>query len=139
MTGPGNPLLRRYLLVLMGGLLLQGLGSLLFRLEPALPAQSPLLVRGAFGIDFWHALIHIAWGAAGLVIVALARSVKPLVGLALAFGAFYTAFGLLGVLTDHPMGLELDAPENGFHLVAGPLSLAIGWWAWRRRVEGARS
>jgi hypothetical protein len=36
----------------MGGLLLQGIGSLVFRLVPALPASMPLLVRGVFGIDF---------------------------------------------------------------------------------------
>jgi hypothetical protein len=133
-----NSLLRRYLLVLMGGLLLQGLGSLIFRLEPALPAHSPLLVRGAFGIDFWHALVHISWGVAGLVILSVGRSATRLAGLALGFGVFYSAFGLLGVLVQHPMGLELDAPENVFHLLAGPLSLAIGWWALRSRVEGDR-
>ena len=48
---------------LMGGLLLQGLGSLAFRLLPALPANSPLVVRGIFGIDFWHAWIQNLCGA----------------------------------------------------------------------------
>lgn len=66
MNGSIERVLRPYLWVLMGGLLVQGAGSLIFRLIPALPEHSPLLVRGAFGIDFWHALIHIAWGAAGV-------------------------------------------------------------------------
>src|SRR5262245_39177127 len=48
-------ILRSSLWVLFVGLLLQGLGSLFFRLLPVLPAHAPLLVRGAFGIDFWHA------------------------------------------------------------------------------------
>lgn len=124
--------LRWYLWVLMGGLLFQGFGSLIFRLAPALPAHSPLLVRGAFGIDFWHALIHIGWGLAGIAVVAAARSVRPLIYLALSFGAFYTPLGLWGVFVHHPLGLELDLPENLFHLVAGPLSLALGGWSLRQ-------
>jgi hypothetical protein len=116
----------------MGGLLVQGAGSLIFRLVPALPDHSSLLVRGAFGIDFWHALIHIAWGAAGIAVLRASISARPLILLMLLFGVFYTAFGLWGVLQDHPLGLELDLPQNLFHLVAGPLSLVIGVWCLRR-------
>lgn len=123
-----EPLLDWFLGILMGGLLLQGLGSLLFRLLPALPASAPLLVRGAFGIDFWHSWIHIAWGLIGLTVLKISRTGQPLVYLALIFGLFYTALGVWGVLIHHPLGLELDLPENAFHLVAGPLALAIGWW-----------
>jgi len=125
-------LLRPYLWVLMGGLLIQGVGSLIFRLVPALPDHSALLVRGAFGIDFWHALIHIAWGAAGVAVLRGSGSARPMILLMLLFGVFYTAFGLWGALEDHPLGLELDLPENLFHLVAGPLSLVIGAWCLRR-------
>jgi hypothetical protein len=120
----------------MGGLLLQGLGSLIFRLVPELPAHSPLLVRGAFGIDFWHALVHIGWGLLGVVVISASKSVTPLIYLVLGFGVFYSAFGLWGVLVEHPFGLELDLPENLFHLVAGPLSLAIGAWSLRQSAEG---
>jgi hypothetical protein len=67
-------ILRWYLWVLMGGLLLQGIGSLIFRLVPALPATKPLLVRGAFGIDFWYAWIHIAWGVAGLALLRVTQT-----------------------------------------------------------------
>jgi hypothetical protein len=119
--------LNAYMWVLMGGLLLQGLGSLIFRLEPALPAQNPLLVRGAFGIDFWHALVHIAWGAMGLLVLRASHVRRSLVALALIFGGFYTALGVWGVLAHHPLGLELDLPENIFHLVAGPVALLLGW------------
>lgn len=122
--------LHGYLWVLMVGLLIQGLGSLLFRLMPALPAHSPLLVRGAFGIDFWHALIHIAWGLFGLTILRTSQTRRPLAALALIFGLFYTALGLWGVLVHHPLGLELDLPENAFHLVAGPVAGLLGWLNW---------
>jgi hypothetical protein len=118
--------LRWYLWVLMGGLLVQGLGSLLFRLAPALPAAAPLVVRGIFGIDFWHAWIHIAWGAASVALLATRPSRRTIVALALAFGVFYTALGIAGVTLHHPLGLELDWFENSFHLTAGPLTLALG-------------
>jgi len=119
-------LLRGYLYVLMGGLFLQGVGSLLFRLVPSLPKASPLLVRGAFGIDFSHSWIHIAWGAAGVLILARYRDARTAARLAFTFGVFYTAFGLLGVTIHHPLGLELDVFENTFHFTAGPLTLVIG-------------
>ena len=119
-------LLRWYLWVLMGGLLLQGIGSLIFRLIPALPATMPLLVRGAFGIDFWHAWIHIVWGLVGLAVLSVAQGREPPLLLALIFGLFYTALGVWGILAHHPLGLELDLPENAFHLIAGPISLLLG-------------
>ena len=139
MNGSVERLLRPYLWVVLGGLLIQGAGSLIFRLVPALPEHSPLLVRGAFGIDFWHALIHIAWGVAGVAVLRASISAGPLLLLVLLFGVFYTAFGLWGVLEDHPLGLELDLPENLFHLVAGPLSLAIGAWCLQRSGSKVRT
>jgi Domain of unknown function (DUF4383) len=122
-------LLRGYLYFVMGGLFLQGLGSLIFRLVPSLPASSPLLIRGIFGIDFWHSWIHILWGAAGVLILRRWPDERTATRLALVFGVFYTSLGVLGVSTHHPLGLELDAFENTFHLTAGPLTLALGIWA----------
>ena len=118
--------LRGYLYFVMVGLFVQGVGSLLFRLHPAMATDSPLLVRGAFGIDFWHSWIHILWGAAGAVLLTRWRTMRAAVGLALVFGVFYTAFGVLGVTVHHPLGLELDVFENTFHLTAGPLTLILG-------------
>jgi hypothetical protein len=115
-----------YLWVLMGGLLVQGIGSAIFRIVPSVPAQMPLLVRGAFGIDFWHAWIHILWGVAGLAVLAISRTRESLIRLAVIFGVFYTLLGAWGVLAHHPLNLELDLPENVFHLTAGPLSLLVG-------------
>jgi len=123
---------RWYLVVLMAGLLLQGLGSLLFRVEPALERSSPYVLRGALGIDTAHSWIHIIWGAAGLTVLLVYRSPRAAVTLALVFGVFYTAFGVLGVVIHHPLGLELDGFENAFHLTAGPLTLVIGLLGLRR-------
>lgn len=130
-------LLRWYLAVLMGGLFVQGIGSLLFRLAPALAASAPFLVRGIFGIDFWHAWIHILWGAAGSAVVAAGRW-PTIVRLALGFGVFYTALGIAGVAIHHPLGLELDWFENSFHMVAGPATLLLGALA-AIRMRGERA
>ena len=139
MSAQIDRLLRWYLWVLMGGLLLQGIGSLIFRLIPALPASMPLLVRGAFGIDYWHAWIHIGWGLAGLALLRAATTREPPMRLALIFGVFYTALGIWGVVTHHPLGLELDLPENLCHLTAGPLTLLLGLLALLKpRLYGPR-
>jgi hypothetical protein len=118
--------LRWYMWVLMTGLLLQGLGSLIFRLAPALPAQAPYVIRGILGIDFWHAWIHIIWGITGVVVLVARPTRGSAIWLALIFGVFYTALGILGVTIQHPLGLELDWLENTFHLTAGPATLLFG-------------
>ena len=118
--------LRWYLWVLMIGLLVQGLGSLLFRLAPALAADAPYLIRSILGIDFWHAWVHIVWGIIGVVLLLARPSRGAAIWLALVFGVFYTALGILGVTIHHPLGLELDDFENGFHLTAGPATLLFG-------------
>jgi hypothetical protein len=118
--------LRWYLWVLMVGLLVQGLGSLLFRLAPALAAAAPYLIGGILGIDVWHAWIHIVWGIVGIGVLLARPSRSVALWLALSFGVFYTALGILGVTIHHPLGLELDWFENGFHLTAGPATLLFG-------------
>jgi hypothetical protein len=118
--------LRWYLWVLMGGLLLQGLGSLIFRLSPAIAATAPYLIRGVLGIDFWHAWIHILWGLAGVGILVRRYTHRATVRLALVFGLFYSLLGFAGLVFHHPLGLELDVFENAFHLTAGPVTLLLG-------------
>jgi hypothetical protein len=59
--------------------------------------------------------------------------------LALAFGVFYTSFGILGLVIHHPLGLHLDSFENTFHLTAGPLTLMIGAVAAIQPVVETRS
>lgn len=128
---------RGYLLVVLGGLFLQGVGSLVFRLVPRLPAGSPLLVRGVFGIDIWHSWIHILWGAVGVAVIMLRRDAPTAARLALIFGVFYTTLGVLGVSLHHPFGLELGVFENTFHLTAGPLTLLVGVLATLRQSAAA--
>jgi hypothetical protein len=129
-------LVRGYLYVLMAGLFLQGAGSLLFRLVPSLPAHSPLIVRGVFGVDFWHSWVHILWGAAGVALLLLRPGEVVATRLALVFGVFYTTLGVLGVSLHHPFGLQLGNFENSFHLTAGPLTLLVGALALRRKPLG---
>jgi hypothetical protein len=134
--------LRWYLWVLMIGLFLQGLGSLIFRLAPALDAQAPYLIGGILGIDIWHAWVHIVWGIIGVGLLLARPSRGAAIWLALSFGVFYTALGILGVTIHHPLGLQLDGFENGFHLTAGPATLLIGalavLWPVRERLVAAQ-
>jgi hypothetical protein len=126
MSAKFPPALRWYLWVLMGGLLLQGLGSLIFRLSPSMAAMAPYLIRGVLGIDFWHAWIHILWGLAGVGILVGRYTYRAAVRLALVFGLFYSLLGFAGLVFHHPLGLELDVFENVFHLTAGPATLLLG-------------
>jgi hypothetical protein len=134
--------LRCYLWVLMVGLLVQGFGSLIFRLAPALAIDAPYLIRGILGIDFWHAWIHIVWGIVGVVLLVARPSRTVAIWLALVFGVFYTVLAILGVTIHHPLGLELGLFENGFHLTAGPATLLFGalvaLWPVRERLVAAQ-
>ena len=73
-----------------------------------------------------HAFIHVVWGAAILVLLARGLDEHGCVRLALLFGVFYTALAVLGVAMHHPFGLRLDRGENVFHLLVGPITLALG-------------
>jgi hypothetical protein len=126
MNATFSTMLRWYLWFLMIGLLLQGLVSLVFRLAPSVDAAMPYLVRGIFGIDLWHAWIHIVWGSLSIMILARSSARQTPVWLALGFGTFYTALAIAGILIHHPLGLELDVFENAFHLTAGPATLLLG-------------
>lgn len=87
-------------------------------------------------------MVTIAWGVAGVGLLLVAAARRAAVALALTFGAFYTAFGVLGVTAHHPLCLELDLLENAFHMTAGPLTLLVGLLGARARAgvstEGIR-
>jgi predicted anti-sigma-YlaC factor YlaD len=125
--------LTAYLWLVMGVLLVQGSGSLALRLWPDLAAATPPPLATLMNGNEPHAALHTAWGAVGLLALALWRSDRARLGLALVFGTFYTLLGILGVIVVHPAGMRLDAPENVFHLTVGPLMLALAW----RAVAGA--
>ncbi len=120
-----------YLWLTMSLLFIQGSGSLLLRLRPDIEAVTPWLLATLMNGNIPHAVLHIAWGFVGLVILLLFRSRAVRIGLALTFGTFYTLLGFLGIIVYHPFGMRLDFPENLFHLTVGPLMLVLVWLAWR--------
>ena len=112
------PLVRLYLLMLGGGLLLEG--SLLLGLD-ALRLAVPFSTG-----DPRHNALHVAWGGLILAVVLIDRGGRSLGWLAIVFGAFYTGLAIIGVLIDQPFGLLLGPGENAFHFVVGPLALVLG-------------
>jgi hypothetical protein len=120
-----------YIWVVMAGLLVQGGGSLILRLWPQLEPYTPLPVATLMNGNLPHAILHVVWGATGLLIMATQRTNRARLALGLTFGAFYTALGFLGIAVHNPFGLRLAWEENTFHLTVGPLMLALALLAWR--------
>jgi len=123
---------RLFLWVLGVGLLVEGAILLLLGFLPTsvFPAGAP------FQADPLHNTIHVIWG---LVIVGLLSNGLSDLGAALlatVFGVCYVAFGVLGVVVDHPFGLALGPGENGFHFIVGPAGLVLGlcglWYLYPR-------
>lgn len=135
MTAParGPWLLHVYLWLVMGGLLLQGAGSLLLDLRPDVQAATPWPLATVMNGNPPHAWLHIVWGIAGLAILALLRTPVARLWLGLVFGVFYTTLGFVGIAVHDPLGMRLMLPENAFHLTVGPLMLLLTALAWRER------
>lgn len=123
-----TPTLRPYLALLGTTLLVQGLVS--WALDWTGNASMALPQRFA-NSDPWHAFIHVAWGAVMLTFVARGMDERGYARLAVAFGVFYSALAVLGLAVHHPFGLRLDRGENAFHLLVGPITLALGMVAQR--------
>lgn len=126
--------LRAFLAVLGATLLAQGLVS--WALDASGDASDRMPYRFA-NADPRHALIHVVWGAAILVLLARGLDNRGCVRLALAFGVFYTGLAALGLVVHHPLGLRLDRGENVFHLLVGPITLALGMVALRAQRQPA--
>jgi hypothetical protein len=120
--------LRVFLASLGAALLAQGLAS--WALDASGSASDEMPYRFA-NADPRHALIHVVWGAAILVLLARGLDHRGCVRLALAFGVFYSVLAALGLVVHHPLGLRLDRGENVFHLLVGPITLAVGLVALR--------
>jgi hypothetical protein len=129
-----TPTLRPYLLILGAALLVQGLVS--WALDWSGHASNQLPNRFA-NADPRHAFIHVAWGTAMLVLAGRGMSEDGYVRLTLSFGVFYTTLAALGLVVHHPFGLRLDRGENVFHLLVGPITLALGMAAMRLRRQPA--
>ena len=117
------PSLRPYLLVVGATLLGQGLLSWLLDATGSASSQLPWRLANS---DPRHAFIHVVWGAVMLVLLLRGLDERGCIRLALAFGVFYSALAVLGVVVHHPFGLRLDRGENVFHLLIGPITLALG-------------
>ena len=123
-------LLQIYLWAAMTLLFVQGSGSLILRLRPDIEAATPLLLATLMNGDIRHAILHMSWGAVGLVYLFAFRTLRVQLRLAWVFGIFYVALGLLALAVFHPFGLRLELPENVFHLTVGPLMLILAYFAW---------
>ena len=128
------PSVRPYLIVL--GATLLGQGVLSWLLDATANDSNQLPWRFA-NSDPRHALIHVVWGTVMLVLLLRGLDEQGCVRLAIAFGVFYTALAVLGIVVHHPFGLRLDRGENLFHLLVGPITLAVGLVA--ARAERARA
>jgi hypothetical protein len=109
----------------MAGLLAQGAGSLLLDSNGDLQRATPYLLATLMNGNPPHAWLHVAWGGAGLVFLALFRTFPARIGLGLVFGIFYTLLGFLGIVVHHPFRMRLELSENVFHLTVGPLMLLL--------------
>ena len=118
-----RPSVRPYLVVLGAALLGQGLLSWLLDWTGNASSRMPYRFANA---DPRHAFIHVVWGVVILVLVGRGMTERGYAWLALSFGVFYTALAVLGLAVHHPLGLRLDRGENIFHLIVGPVSLAVG-------------
>ena len=123
-----TPTLRPYLALLGATLLGQGLAS--WALDWSGHASNELPYRFA-NSDPRHAFVHVVWGGVMLVLVVRGMDERGYARLALAFGVFYTALAVLGLVVHHPFGLRLDRGENVFHLIVGPITLALAMVAMR--------
>jgi hypothetical protein len=93
-----NRILSVYLWILMVGLFLQGSGSLALRLSSGLEAITPPLLAGILLEHIAHAILHIAWGLIGIVVLATSRSTRARLWLGLIFGIFYTLLAIVSLL-----------------------------------------
>jgi hypothetical protein len=78
--------------------------------------------------DVRHNALHVVWGAAILYLLIADRTAERAIAVMGVFGVFYTLLAVLGVVSDHPLGLALGPGENAFHFIVGPLSLLLSVW-----------
>ena len=116
MNGDLGRLVHAYLLLVGGGLLLEGAVLLL-----AAGTHLPL----PFALDDRHNVLHVIWGIVILAGVTIWRDPRQLATLALVFGIFYTALAIAGVVVTNPFDLALGPGENIFHFTVGLAALAV--------------
>ena len=134
-----NRILSVYLWILMVGLFLQGSGSLALRLSSGLEAITPPLLAGILLAHIPHAILHVAWGLIGIIVLATSRSARARLWLGLVFGIFYTLLAIVGTLDSHIFELHLAPSENAFHWIVGPLTLGLSLLVWYAQSHSLRT
>jgi hypothetical protein len=106
-------------------LLLQGTGTLAFRLFPALDEAFPALL-GITNMIPPHSLLHILTGVIAVTVL-LRGGEHGTFWFALLFGAFYFGLAVFGMATGHATMLGLQPFDHPVHLAIGGLGfLAVG-------------
>jgi hypothetical protein len=73
--------------------------------------------------------MHVIWGLVMLGVLARRAGPGVVAALGVVFGLYYTGLALYIAQFGSPFGLHVDASQNTFHFVVGPLALALGLWA----------
>jgi hypothetical protein len=106
-------------------LLLQGTGTLAFRLFPALDEAFPALLAITQMVPP-HSLLHILTGIIALIVLFRGGS-RGTFWFAFLFGAFYFGLAIFGMVTGHATVLRLQPFDHPVHLAFGVLGfLATG-------------
>lgn len=111
-----------------GFLLLQGTSTLLILMFPALDRAFPQLLQATRMIPI-HSAMHIFTGLLALAALRWGRR-AGVWWFSLLFGMYYTALGLVGLITGLQFGLGLQPFDHPFHLLAGIpglIAAAIGY------------
>ncbi|WP_030173410.1 DUF4383 domain-containing protein [Spirillospora albida] len=95
--------------------------------------ESEARLLGLFQVSVLHNIVHVLFGAAGLV---LARSVSGARGFLIGGGAVYLALWLYGMVVDHHSTanfVPFNTADNWLHMVLGLGMIALGLFAPRGR------
>lgn len=106
-----------YTIAAGGFLLLQGTSTLLFLMFPALDRAFPQLLQATRMIPV-HSVMHIFTGLLALAVLRWGGR-AGIWWFSLLFGMYYTALGLVGLITGLQFGLGLQPFDHPFHLLAG--------------------
>ncbi|MFE3855895.1 DUF4383 domain-containing protein [Streptomyces griseorubiginosus] len=93
---------------------------------------------GIFQVSVLHNLVHLAFGAAGVV---MSRTVSGAATFLLAGGAVYLVLWLYGLLVGHDSSanfVPLNTADDWLHFFLGIGMIALGMLLTRRRTTAAR-
>lgn len=93
---------------------------------------------GIFQVSVLHNLVHLAFGAAGVV---MSRTVSGAATFLLAGGAVYLVLWLYGLLVGHHSSanfVPLNTADDWLHFFLGIGMIALGMLLTRRRTTAAR-